>query len=216
MDKLRAIEYFVAAAEEGSFSGKGLIDVASAHATLIGRLPEGQVLSHDLIEGCLLRCAAVTDISLLEEAPFHADVAAATRRMSSKMSARVAGRAGSPTGQRSSRTRATAAAMWADLGIGVYVVGAVVATAVSFTRPVMGSLLPQLTHSPTDLVAANVVFGLIGQFGAFVVGAIFTPPDVVSQLLLAVPLWLLYELGILLARFALPPAVEGESEPEEA
>ena len=31
--------------------------------------------------------------------------------------------------------------------------------------------------------------------GAFVVGAIFTPPDVVSQLLLAVPLWLLYELG---------------------
>jgi sec-independent protein translocase protein TatC len=42
--------------------------------------------------------------------------------------------------------------------------------------------------------------------GAFVVGAIFTPPDVVSQLLLAIPLWLLYELGILMARFALPPA----------
>ena len=34
--------------------------------------------------------------------------------------------------------------------------------------------------------------------GAFVVGAVFTPPDVVSQLMLAVPLWLLYELGILL------------------
>jgi sec-independent protein translocase protein TatC len=40
--------------------------------------------------------------------------------------------------------------------------------------------------------------------GAFVVGAIFTPPDVVSQLLLAIPLWLLYELGILLARFVVP------------
>jgi sec-independent protein translocase protein TatC len=37
--------------------------------------------------------------------------------------------------------------------------------------------------------------------GAFVLGAIFTPPDVVSQIMLAVPLWLLYELGILLARF---------------
>jgi sec-independent protein translocase protein TatC len=36
--------------------------------------------------------------------------------------------------------------------------------------------------------------------GAFVVGAIFTPPDVISQILLAVPLCLLYELGILLAR----------------
>ncbi len=35
--------------------------------------------------------------------------------------------------------------------------------------------------------------------GAFVVGAIFTPPDVVSQTLLAVPLWLLYETGILVA-----------------
>jgi sec-independent protein translocase protein TatC len=37
--------------------------------------------------------------------------------------------------------------------------------------------------------------------GAFVIGAIFTPPDVVSQCLLAIPLWLLYELGMLLARF---------------
>jgi len=37
--------------------------------------------------------------------------------------------------------------------------------------------------------------------GAFVVGAIFTPPDVLSQVMLAVPLWFLYELGILVARF---------------
>ena len=40
--------------------------------------------------------------------------------------------------------------------------------------------------------------------GAFVAGAIFTPPDVVSQLLLAIPLWLLYELGMLIARFVVP------------
>jgi sec-independent protein translocase protein TatC len=33
--------------------------------------------------------------------------------------------------------------------------------------------------------------------GAFVIGAIFTPPDVISQVMLAVPLWLLYEAGIL-------------------
>jgi len=38
--------------------------------------------------------------------------------------------------------------------------------------------------------------------GAFVVGAIFTPPDVVSQLMLAIPLWLLYETGILVASWA--------------
>lgn len=37
--------------------------------------------------------------------------------------------------------------------------------------------------------------------GAFVLGAIFTPPDVISQIMLAVPLWLLYEAGILAAGF---------------
>jgi sec-independent protein translocase protein TatC len=35
--------------------------------------------------------------------------------------------------------------------------------------------------------------------GAFVIGAIFTPPDVVSQVMLALPLWLLYEAGIVAA-----------------
>lgn len=35
---------------------------------------------------------------------------------------------------------------------------------------------------------------------AFVVGAIFTPPDVLSQFMLAVPMWLLYELGIVMAQ----------------
>ncbi len=37
--------------------------------------------------------------------------------------------------------------------------------------------------------------------GAFVVAAIFTPPDVISQFLLAVPLCLLYELGIFVSGF---------------
>lgn len=32
--------------------------------------------------------------------------------------------------------------------------------------------------------------------GAFVIGAIFTPPDVISQFMLAIPMWILYELGI--------------------
>jgi sec-independent protein translocase protein TatC len=36
---------------------------------------------------------------------------------------------------------------------------------------------------------------------AFILGAIFTPPDVVSQFMLALPICLLYELGILLAGF---------------
>lgn len=37
--------------------------------------------------------------------------------------------------------------------------------------------------------------------GCFVVAMLLTPPDVISQLLLALPMWLLYEVGILFARF---------------
>ncbi len=37
--------------------------------------------------------------------------------------------------------------------------------------------------------------------GAFVIGMLLTPPDIISQTLLAVPVWLLYELGILFSRF---------------
>jgi len=42
--------------------------------------------------------------------------------------------------------------------------------------------------------------------GAFVVGAVFTPPDVISQFMMAVPLCLLYELGIILASIIVRPA----------
>lgn len=39
--------------------------------------------------------------------------------------------------------------------------------------------------------------------GAFVIGAIFTPPDVISQFLLAIPLYLLYEFGIFITAFTM-------------
>ncbi|MBU0602353.1 MAG: twin-arginine translocase subunit TatC [Gammaproteobacteria bacterium] len=52
--------------------------------------------------------------------------------------------------------------------------------------------------------------------GAFVVAAIVTPPDVVSQLMLAVPLCLLYEIGILFARFTGKRPAEPTIEPGDA
>ena len=61
---------------EGSYTGKGLLHVQALHSVLSQRLPEGLILSHDLLEGSIARCAAVTDITLVEEAPLHADVAA--------------------------------------------------------------------------------------------------------------------------------------------
>jgi cyclic beta-1,2-glucan synthetase len=65
---------------EGTYTGKGLLHVQAMHAVLSGRLPEGRVLSHDLLEGSIARCAAVTDITLIEDSPFHADVAASRVR----------------------------------------------------------------------------------------------------------------------------------------
>ncbi|EXI74821.1 MAG TPA: twin-arginine translocase subunit TatC [Candidatus Accumulibacter phosphatis] len=57
--------------------------------------------------------------------------------------------------------------------------------------------------------------------GAFVIGAIFTPPDVISQLMMAIPLCLLFELGLLLARLldrrpAAAASVEGAAASNEA
>ena len=49
--------------------------------------------------------------------------------------------------------------------------------------------------------------------GAFVIGAVFTPPDVVSQSLLALPLWLLYEVGILAAVRWQPRPADSASAP---
>ncbi|MBT8421955.1 MAG: twin-arginine translocase subunit TatC [Gammaproteobacteria bacterium] len=48
--------------------------------------------------------------------------------------------------------------------------------------------------------------------GAFVAGMLLTPPDVISQTLLAVPVYLLYEAGIIMARIMLPPKNEDETE----
>jgi sec-independent protein translocase protein TatC len=48
---------------------------------------------------------------------------------------------------------------------------------------------------------------------AFVIAAIVTPPDVISQLMLAIPLCLLYQFGIFLARYVTPRAQEEESSP---
>lgn len=48
--------------------------------------------------------------------------------------------------------------------------------------------------------------------GAFVIGAIFTPPDIISQFMLAVPLWLLYEAGILIAAVLIKPSPQTSSD----
>jgi len=51
--------------------------------------------------------------------------------------------------------------------------------------------------------------------GAFVVGMLLTPPDVISQTLLALPVYLLYEIGIVMARAMVPGHKEVEAQKAE-
>lgn len=48
--------------------------------------------------------------------------------------------------------------------------------------------------------------------GAFVFGMLLTPPDPASQVMLAIPMWLLFELGLLLSRFIKKPEAEDDEQ----
>jgi hypothetical protein len=63
---------------EGSFTGKGIYEVAVFHAVLERRFPRNALLSHDLIEGAYTRAGLATDIELIDDYPSH--YSAYTRR----------------------------------------------------------------------------------------------------------------------------------------
>lgn len=51
------------------YVGKGIFDVAVFRQTLVNRIPDNQVLSHDLLEGGFLRTGLCSDIEVVEEYP---------------------------------------------------------------------------------------------------------------------------------------------------
>lgn len=59
----------------------------------------------------------------------------------------------------------------------------------------MGTRLGWVDHAKLSHCRKYVFFGI------FVLAAILTPPDVVSQIMLGVPIYLLYEVGVLVSRF---------------
>jgi sec-independent protein translocase protein TatC len=77
-----------------------------------------------------------------------------------------------------------------------FVLGMFVAFGITFEVPVVVILLTRMGIVSVDKLRQGRPYVIVG---AFVVAAVVTPPDVLSQLLLAVPLWLLYELGILMS-----------------
>ena len=90
-----------------------------------------------------------------------------------------------------------------------------IAFGITFEVPVVVVVLVRLGVVSLDKLRSIRGYVIVG---AFIVGAIFTPPDVLSQVMLAVPLWLLYELGLLVARFVAVTKREtdaAESEPAQ-
>ena len=67
----------------------------------------------------------------------------------------------------------------------------------AFEIPVATLLLAWSGLTTADAMAAKRPYIIIG---CFIIGMFLTPPDVVSQLLLALPMWLLFEVGVMLAR----------------
>lgn len=58
---------------EGSFTGKGIYDLAAFERCLKGAFRENQILSHDLIEGCHVRTALASDIEVIDGYPMRYD-----------------------------------------------------------------------------------------------------------------------------------------------
>ncbi len=77
-----------------------------------------------------------------------------------------------------------------------FVINIFLAFGLAFETPVAVVLLVKLGVITVRQLRAARRYVIVG---AFVVGAVFTPPDAVSQTMLALPLWLLYEVGILAA-----------------
>lgn len=54
---------------EGIYTGKGIYDLEVFYKVMKGKIPENTVLSHDLLEGSILRCGLGSDIMLLDGYP---------------------------------------------------------------------------------------------------------------------------------------------------
>ncbi len=78
---------------------------------------------------------------------------------------------------------------------------------IAFEIPIATMLLAWSGLSTADGMAKKRPYVIVG---CFIVGMLLTPPDVISQLLLALPTWLLFEIGIIMARFTEKRAAASE------
>jgi sec-independent protein translocase protein TatC len=71
---------------------------------------------------------------------------------------------------------------------------------IAFEVPIATILLCLAGVTSPDTLSSKRPYIFVG---AFVVGMLLTPPDVISQTLLAIPMWILFEIGVVLSRVML-------------
>ena len=76
---------------------------------------------------------------------------------------------------------------------------------VAFEIPIAAVIMIRVGLTTADDLAKKRPYIVVG---CFVLGMLLTPPDVISQSLLAIPMWLLFELGVIFGRFIEPKADE--------
>jgi sec-independent protein translocase protein TatC len=67
----------------------------------------------------------------------------------------------------------------------------------AFEVPIITIILVITNVSTTKSLSEKRPYVIVG---AFIVGMLLTPPDVISQTLLAIPIWILYEIGIFFSK----------------
>ncbi len=80
-----------------------------------------------------------------------------------------------------------------------------IAFGLAFEVPVVTLVLVRMGVTTPEQMAAKRPYVVVA---AFVVGMLLTPPDVISQVLLAIPVWLLFEMGLLFSRLVTPKEAE--------
>ena len=80
---------------------------------------------------------------------------------------------------------------------------------VAFEVPIATIILVIIGWTTPDKLVEKRAYIIVG---AFVIGMLLTPPDIVSQVMLAIPMWLLFEVGILFSRMILKMRKEREEE----
>jgi sec-independent protein translocase protein TatC len=85
---------------------------------------------------------------------------------------------------------------------------------ITFEVPIATIILVATGMITVEKLAKMRAYVLVG---AFAMGMLLTPPDVISQTLLALPMWLLFESGLLMSRILLPDRVSdsGDADTED-